>query len=166
MKKLAFAAIALAGAAALMLTAPDGAYAGGGHGGGAHGFHGFHGRAGVFRRGGRLNIGPLATRRRVIAHNIGPLASRHLAGHHHGHHHHHGDDGTILLGGVPIVTDPLVLTADAADIAGFPDTVPEQPHVAHPVIRTLAESQKVCSAQYVKVPSSEGAETTVTIIRC
>jgi hypothetical protein len=153
-----------------MLTAPDGAYAGGGHGGGpggSHGARGFHGRIGIHHhRGARLNIGPLATRKRVIARNIGPLAGRHLAGRHHGHHHHHGNDGTLFLGGVPIVTDPLVLTADAADIAGFPDTVPEQPHVAHPVIRTLAESQQVCTAQYVKVPSSQGAETTVTIIRC
>lgn len=177
MKKFAYAAVALAGAAALIFAAPQGAYAGGsgGHGGGGHGgghgmhgsFHGFHGKAGI-RRGGRLNIGPLATRRHVIPRNIGPLAGRHGRRHHrhHGHHRGRGID-TILLGGDTLVTEPLILQADPGYYnEDFADSAPAEPHVAHPVIRTLAESQKVCTAEYVMVPSSEGGDKTVTIIRC
>lgn len=176
MKQFAFAAVALAGTAVLIFAAPDGAYAGGSFGGshGARGAsHGFHGRAGGMRHGARLNIGPLATRRQVIPRNIGPLAGRQFSRSHHRRHHHrghgHGYDYAYSYGygyGDAVTAEPLILQMVNDDPANLADALPEQQRIAHPVVRTLANSQQVCNSEHVNVPSSGGGQKTVTIIRC
>jgi hypothetical protein len=166
MKKFAYAALTAicVGAAGLLLTTPLDAKGGGG--GGHFGGHGFH---------GRLNIGPLATRGHPIARNIGPLAGRHFyaSRHHHGHHGHYrrGHGGDLLFPGDYGYSDygysdyaaPAVAPEDVSDLYA---PLPPEPIVAHPVIRTVAESQQVCSSQFVTVPASSGGDTTIRIMRC
>jgi hypothetical protein len=159
MKKFAYAALTAicVGTAGLLLTTPLDA-----KGGGSGGHSGFH---------GRLNIGPLSTRSHPIARNIGPLAGRHLhaSRRHHGHHGHHGrgHGGDLLLPGDYGYSEYAVQTvAPDEDVSDLYAPLPPAPIVAHPVIRTVAESQQVCPSQFVTVPASGGGDTTIRIMRC
>lgn len=145
-------------------------------GGGGGGFSGHHG--GGFRSAVRPNIGPLARRGYPIPRNIGPLAGRYLA--HQYRHHHRGNGGGYGYGDYgygggygygdygygysPSYAADQTIPQDVSDLyAPFP---PAPPYVAHPVVRTVANSKDVCSAQHVNVPATGGGETTVTILRC
>lgn len=161
MKRFAYAALVAVcvGVAGLLLTTPSGAKSGGGSGGHFGGHFGFHGRA---------NIGPLATRGHPVARNIGPLAGRHRQAfhHRHGHHGRHGRGGNILLPGDYGYSVYAVETAAPVEDVSDLYAPPPAPLIAHPVIRTLAESRNVCSSQDVKVPATGGGDMTVKIIRC
>jgi hypothetical protein len=162
-KKFAFAAIVLGGMSAALFATPLGAKGGGGGGG----FSGHHG--GVFRSAVRSNIGPLARRGHPVPRNIGPLAGRYFAQHRH-RHRGNGDGydngygyGDYAYGDYPSYAADQTVPQDASDLYAAP---PAPPYVAHPVIRTVANSTDVCSAQHVSVPATGGGETTVTILRC
>lgn len=162
MKKFAFAAMIAGGLTAVLFASPLDAKSGGGGGG----FSGH--RGGGFRAVVRPNIGPLARRGHPIPRNIGPLAGRHLAKHHR-HHHHRGNGGGYGFGDYasgysqPYAADPSI-PQDVSDL--YAPLPPAPPYVAHPVIRTLANSKDVCSSEYAHVPATGGGETTVTILRC
>jgi hypothetical protein len=164
-KKFAFAAIMIGGMSAVLFATPLGAKGGGGGGG----FSGHHG--GVFRSAVRPNIGPLARRGYPVPRNIGPLAGRYLAQHH--RHHRRGNGGgydyvygysDYANGDYPPYAVDQTIPQDMSDL--YAPLPPAPPYVAHPVIRTVANSADVCSAQHVKVPATGGGETTVTILRC
>ena len=159
MKKFVFAAMIAGGLSAALFATPLDAKGGGG------GFSGH--RGGGFRAIVRPNIGPLARRGHPIPRNIGPLAGRHLAQHHR-HHHHRGNGGGYDFGDYgygysPLYTADQIISQDVGDLYA---PLPPVPYVAHPVIRTLANSKDVCSSEYAHVPASNGGETTVTILRC
>jgi hypothetical protein len=162
-KKFAFAAMIAGGLTAALFATPLDAKSGGGGGGGFSGH-----RGGGFRAVVRPNIGPLARRGHPIPRNIGPLAGRHLAQHHR-HHHHRGNGGygygysDYAYGDYAPYAAAPVVSQDVSDLYAPP---PPQPLIAHPVIRTLANSKDVCSSEYAHVPASSGGETTVTILRC
>lgn len=161
MKKFAFAAIIVGGMSAALFATPLGAKGGGGGGG----FSGHHG--GGFRSAVRPNIGPLARRGHPIPHNIGPLAGRNLAQHH--RHYHRGNGGGYGYGDYAYYYSPpyaadQTIPQDVGDL--YAPLPPAPPYVAHPVIRTVANSKDVCSTQHVNVPATGGGETTVTILRC
>ena len=146
MKKFAFAAIIIGGMSAALFATPLGA-----KGGGGGGFSGYHG--GVFRS--------------AVRPNIGPLAGRYLAQHH--RHHHRGNGGgygysDYAYSDYPPYAADQTVPQDVSDL--YAPLPPAPPYVAHPVIRTVANSTDVCSAQHVNVPATGGGETTVTILRC
>lgn len=164
MKKFAFAAMVIGGMTAALFVTPLDAKSGGGGGG----FSGH--RGGGFRAVVRPNIGPLARRGHPIPRNIGPLAGRRHLAKHHRHHHHRGNGrygygySDYAYGDYPPYAADRSVPQDVSDL--YAPLPPAPPYVAHPVIRTVANSKDVCSSEYAHVPATGGGETTVTILRC
>jgi hypothetical protein len=154
MKKFAFAAIPLFAAAALILTAPLDAKSG-------------------FSRGatGKTFISkPISLRYALHSHPHATNGS-HVFAHNRFLHRHRDHDHNLALGGLGWFGDGSLYAGPAIYQVGMPidnsDVTGSIPvPVAPPVVNTIGQSDRACSSERVTVPSEQGGEKTVTVIRC